>query len=173
MVLFYGESYRRPQKGTQGNGRGDTYEIYTYVFKKEQCAECPYREQCIGKVKGKAKKLRVTTSAPIFYQISQEQKKPEFKEKYKKRASIEWKNAEMKHLHGMARARGWGKRSVTFQIKLTAIAVNLKRIAAIMVKQEAETGVNALPDTAFISVLNGILHAFPICRVNRNRLVAV
>ena len=31
----------------------------------------------------------------------------------------------------LARARGWGLRSVTFQAKFTAIAVNLKRIAAI------------------------------------------
>ena len=161
------------KKGTQGNGRGDTYEIYTYVFKKEQCGDCPYREQCIGKAKGKAKKLRVTTSAPIFYQISQEQKKPEFKEKYKKRASIEWKNAEMKHLHGMARARGWGKRSVTFQIKLTAIAVNLKRIAAIMAKQEAETGANARPGTAFVADVNGILNVLPFFWMNRNRLFSV
>ena len=144
------------KKNTQGNGRGDTYEIYTYVFKKEQCAQCPYREQCIGKAKGRAKKLRVTNSAPIFYQISQEQKKPEFKEKYKKRASIEWKNAEMKHLHGMARARGWGKRSVTFQIKLTAIAVNLKRIAAIMAKQEAESASCA----AVVACLSGISSEF-------------
>ena len=79
----------------------------------------------------------------------------------------------MKHLHGMARARGWGKRSVTFQIKLTAIAVNLKRIAAIIAKQEAETGVNALPDAAFIAFLNGILYAFPIFWVIRNRSIAV
>lgn len=161
------------RKNKQGNGRGDTYEIYTYVFKKEQCAECPYREKCIGKAKGKAKKLRVTTSAPIFYEISQKQKKPEFKEKYKKRASIEWKNAEMKHLHGMARARGWGKRSVTFQIKLTAIAVNLKRIAAIMAKQEAETGVNALPASAFIDDFIGILNVLPFFGRNRNRSISV
>ena len=32
----------------------------------------------------------------------------------------------------LARARGWGLRSVTFQAKFTAIAVNLKRIAAIL-----------------------------------------
>lgn len=161
------------KKGTQGNGRGDTYEIYTYVFKKEQCAQCPYREQCIGKAKGKAKKLRVTTSAPIFYEISQEQKKPEFKEKYKKRASIEWKNAEMKHLHGMARARGWGKRSVTFQIKLTAIAVNLKRIAAIIAKQEAESGCNVLSATAFYANFYGILNFLSNFWLNQERRVAI
>ena len=121
------------KKTIQGNGRGDKYEIYSYIFKKEQCENCSYRDTCIGKSKSKSRKLRVTTSAPIFYEISQEQKKPEFLEKYKKRSAQEWKNGEMKRFHGMSRARGWGLRSVTFQAKLTAIAVNLKRIAALSV----------------------------------------
>lgn len=34
--------------------------------------------------------------------------------------------------HGLARARGYGLRAVTIQAKLTAIAVNLKRIAALV-----------------------------------------
>ena len=33
---------------------------------------------------------------------------------------------------GMTRAKGWGLKSITFQAKLTAIAVNLKRIAALV-----------------------------------------
>ena len=39
----------------------------------------------------------------------------------------------MKRFHGLSRARGWGLRSILFQAKLTAIAVNLKRIAALSV----------------------------------------
>jgi len=35
----------------------------------------------------------------------------------------------MKRFHGLARAIGWGLRSMSFQAKFTAIAVNLKRIA--------------------------------------------
>ena len=60
----------------------------------------------MGKGKGKARKLRVTASAPFFYQKSQEQKSPKFLEKYKKRSAQEWKNGEMKRFHGMSRARG-------------------------------------------------------------------
>ena len=56
-------------------------------------------------------------------------------EKYKKRSAQEWKNGEMKRFHGLSRARGWGLRSILFQAKLTAIAVNLKRIAAITSKE--------------------------------------
>ena len=114
------------------NGRGETYDTLSYVFSKEGCAECPHREQCIGKMRTKARKLVVSTSTPLFYEKSQEQKTPEFREKYKKRAAQEWKNGEMKRFHGMARARGWGLKSISTQVKLTVIAVNLKRIAAIV-----------------------------------------
>ena len=67
-----------------------------------------------------------------FYEISQNQKTDEFKEKYKKRASIEGKNAELKRFHGLGRARSYGLVSMSKQAKLAAIVVNLKRIAAIM-----------------------------------------
>lgn len=128
---FMGNHTVSRKKTIQRNGRGDKYETYSYIFKKEQCETCSHRDICIGKGKGKARKLQVAISAPIFYKYSQEQKKPEFLEKYKKRSAQEWKNGEMKRFHGMSRARGWGLRSITFQAKLTAIAVNLKRIAAL------------------------------------------
>jgi len=110
---------------------GKEYKLLVYLFSREQCANCPHRATCIGKTKSTAKKLEVSESVPIFYEKSKEQQTEEFKEHYKRRASHEWKNAEMKCLHGLARARGWGLRSIAFQAKLTGIAVNLKRIAAL------------------------------------------
>ena len=38
----------------------------------------------------------------------------------------------MKRFHGLARARGYGLRSVSLQAKFTALAVNLKRIAKLV-----------------------------------------
>ncbi len=75
--------------------------------------------------------------------------------------------------HGMARARGWGKRSVTFQIKLTAIAVNLKRIAAIIAKQEAKSGANALSAAAINASCNGILYFLPNVWLNKEHQAAI
>jgi len=119
-------------KKTQRTANGKTYGILEYTFDKAQCINCPHRDRCMGKTKTKARKLRIATSTPYFYEKSQKQKEPEFLEKYKKRSAQEWKNAELKRFHGLARARGWGLRSVAFQAKFTAIAVNLKRIAAIL-----------------------------------------
>ena len=76
-----------------------------------------------------AKVLDISVNTPKFYEYSQREKTEEFKQEYKKRACHECKNGEMKILHGMDRARGYGLRSMQTQAKLTALAVNLKRIA--------------------------------------------
>lgn len=106
-------------------------EYYKYYFEKEQCRNCPLRDNCISG-KGIGRVLVISINTPEFYGYSQEQKTEEFKEKYKKRACQEWKNGEMKNFHGLDRARGYGLKSMSTQAKLTAIAVNLKRIAKIL-----------------------------------------
>jgi IS5 family transposase len=102
---------------------------YKYYFEIKQCKACPLHDVCAKK---QARRILVVgLNTAEFYEISQYQKTGEFKEKYKKRASIEGKNAELKRFHGLSRARGYGLLSVSKQSKLAAIAVNLKRIATI------------------------------------------
>ena len=67
-----------------------------------------------------------------LYEHSQFTKSKDFLERYKTRARIEPKNAEMKRFHGLGRARGFGLKSMRIQAVFTAIAVNLKRMAAII-----------------------------------------
>lgn len=110
---------------------------FTYTFDKNVCRNCPHREECMGRASG-GRRLVISENTPAYYQESQRQKLSEFREKYKKRAAEEWKNAEMKRFHGLARAKGWGFRSMAFQAKFTAIAVNLKRIANMMKEKEKE-----------------------------------
>lgn len=102
-----------------------------YVFERQKCRECPCRERCIGKSKQIGKRLKIGINAPKYYEYSQLNKSKEFKKEYKKRARIEGKNAEMKRFHGLVRAKGYGLRSMEIQAKLTAIAVNLKKIGRI------------------------------------------
>lgn len=117
---------KKTSKTKKKNGK--PYRVFVYTFDKEGCRDCPHREECMGRASG-GRRFQISENTPAYYQESQRQKSPEFLEKYKKRAAEEWKNAEMKRFHGLARAKGWGLRSMSFQAKFTAIAVNLKRIA--------------------------------------------
>ena len=102
-----------------------------YRFERECCRSCPHRQQCMGKSKLIAKKLSVGTSNAELYEHSQFTQCEDFLERYKVRAKIEPKNAEMKRFHGLNRAIGYGLQSVFVQAMFTAIAVNLKRMIAI------------------------------------------
>ena len=109
----------------------------------------PLQRRMYGRASG-GRRFIVSENTPAYYQEGQRQKSPEFLEKYRKRAAEEWKNAEMKRFHGLARARGWGLRSMAFQAKFTAIAVNLKRIANLIRENERENaGNNALLSSLF------------------------
>lgn len=118
---------------------GRSYRSSVYTFDKNICQNCPHREECIGCASG-GKKISVGENAGDYYLESQRQQTPEFKEKYRRRAASESKNAEMKRFHGMTRAKGWGLRSMSIQAKFTAIAVNLKRIAKLIGKGNGRTG---------------------------------
>ena len=89
----------------------------------------------------KAKRFQVGLNAGEYYEHNQWAKTEDFKEEYKKRAEIEWKNGELKRFHGLDRADGYGLRSVRIQAKLTALAVNLKRIARIVSSVSSEKAV--------------------------------
>ena len=118
--------YKRKCKNTKSGYQ----EGYNYYFDLKTCKCCPKHDDCAKKTARKILNMGINTLE--FYEISQNQKTEDFKEKYKKRAGIEGKNAELKRFHGLNRAKGYSLLSVSKQSKLTAIAVNLKRIAAIM-----------------------------------------
>ena len=103
---------------------------YCYYFDKAGCQICPSKNECSPKTS--RKNLTVGLNTAEFYEYKQREKTEEFKEKYKKRARHEGKNGEMKRFHGLDRARGYGLRSMSTQAKLTAIAVNIKRIAKLV-----------------------------------------
>jgi transposase/curved DNA-binding protein CbpA len=137
-ICFMGNRTVSKKRFTE-NRAGGPKDFYRYIFEEQACIECEHRAECMGKSTTKARRLVIGLSTPLFYEISQKQKEAEFLMKYKKRASIEWKNGEMKRFHGLGRARGWGIKSVAAQAKLTAIAVNLKRIAAIVTVQDSKS----------------------------------
>ena len=124
-------NYTIDKKRTKRKKGSWSQEILKYTFDKAMCKDCPHKVECAGKT-ASVKRLDVGINTADYYEHSQRAQTQEFKEKYKKRASHEWKNGEMKHFHGLDRARGYGLKSMSMQAKLTALAVNLKRIAALV-----------------------------------------
>jgi len=122
----YAQTYRK-NKTTK---KKTIQKLYKYYFEINQCKACPKHDECAKKSARKI--LRIGLNTNEFYEISQYQKTKEFIEKYTKRATIEGKNAEVKIFHGLDKARGYGLVSMSIQSKLTAIAVNLKRISGII-----------------------------------------
>ncbi|MBM7610757.1 IS1182 family transposase [Ureibacillus composti] len=136
---------------TRKNGR----QTYRYYFEKEKCRTCPLRAECI-KDSTVGRILEVGINTPEFYGYSQDQKTDEFKEKYKNRACHEWKNGEMKNFHGLDRAKGYGLKSMALQAKLTALAVNLKRIAAILSSKKASKVDFSITFSRFIDEIDNL-----------------
>jgi len=146
------ETVKVKSKSQERNGK--TTKLLAYSFERERCRNCPRRVECVGKSKHIARILTVSVNTPELYEYSQRAKTPEFLEEYRKRAKIEPKNAELKRFHGLDRAKGYGLQSVGMQAKLTALAVNLKRIAKMV---SASKGI-------FAPILN-----FLFCRLVINR----
>ena len=71
----------------------------------------------------------------------------------------------MKRFHGLSRARGWGLRSMLFQAKLTAIAVNLKRIAAIVGEKMSK----AIAFLSLFRIFENTKPIFPKINLQRDR----
>ncbi len=124
------ETVKVKSKTRERNGKKQ--KLLDYSFERERCRNCPRRTECIGKSKKIARILSISINTPELYEYSQRAKTKEFLDEYRKRAKIEPKNAELKRIHGLDRAKGYGLRSIRIQAKLTALAVNLKRIAKLV-----------------------------------------
>ena len=91
------------------------------------CNGCKLRRKCTT-----SKKVRIVQFSPDDHLLLKDSKfnqTPAFKALYKLRASIERIHGDAKRNHSLARAKFRGKWKVNFQVIMTAIALNLKRLA--------------------------------------------
>ena len=100
-----------------------------FYFKKEMCKMCSLKNQC---TKQERRTITVGKYPEIIKEAKEYNKTQDFKDDMKERAHIEPKNAEMKRFHGMARARYWGQTKVNVQFIITAMVVNVKRLANVI-----------------------------------------
>ena len=102
---------------------------YVYQFKGSDCEACPLKSECTT---GLRRTIAISYYQSLFDEAEEFNKTDAYKEHKKKRAHIEPKYSEMKHIHGMERARYRGLERVTIQALLTAIVVNLKNFIRLL-----------------------------------------
>jgi len=100
-----------------------------FYFKKEICKQCSLKDKC---TKQEGRTITIGKYHELVMEAKEYNKTQAFKDDMKERAHIEPKNAEMKRFHGMARARYWGLPKVNVQFIITAIVVNVKRLANVI-----------------------------------------
>jgi IS5 family transposase len=101
----------------------------TFYFKKEICRECILKDQC---TKQEKRTITIGKHHELIKEAKEYNKTQDFKDDMKERAHIEPKHAEMKRFHGMERAKYWGLPKVNIQFIITAITVNVKRLANVI-----------------------------------------
>ncbi len=113
----------------QNAANGNTY--YNYCFSVKKCRNCPLRNECRAR-KSKCHTYSITHVDAAHKARLEFENSEKFAEKQRIRHRIEEKNGEMKTAHGLRRADSVGLAAMRLQAYLTAIAVNMKRIVAIM-----------------------------------------
>jgi transposase len=96
---------------------------FVFRFQKSDCQVCPLKPHCTT---GTYRTLSISYYQPLFDEAAEFNRTEAYTDYMKKRAHIEPKYSEMKHPHGLKRARYRGLERVLIQALLTAIIVNLK-----------------------------------------------
>jgi transposase len=111
---------------------GERMEI---VFAREICACCPTHLDCTqSQTTGRVLHLRPQAAHEALHARRQDQQTPEFRQQYARRAGIEGTLSQAVRRMGLRRARYDGLRKIQLQHILTAVAINLVRIDAVLTR---------------------------------------
>jgi transposase len=103
------------------------------VFPKEMCAVCPVRSDCTKSVTtGRVLHVRPQAAHEALQARRHEQETPAFRQDYQTRAGIEGTLSQAVRGMGMRRARYDGLHKTHLEHVLTAVAINLVRIDAVL-----------------------------------------
>jgi transposase len=103
------------------------------VFARETCAACPMRSECTKSLTtGRVLHVRPQSAHEALQARRQEQQTEEFRKQYATRAGIEGTLSQGVRSMGLRRARYDGLPKVHLQHVLTAVAINLVRIDAVL-----------------------------------------
>ena len=109
------------------------YNGWKYHFRKQQCAGCPLREQCL--TNPHSQKGRTVTKNDYEAEYAAAQAKaqtPAYTEVRRRHPAIERKLAELVRRHDARHARYRGRLRVLYQGLITSLVVNMKRMVRLL-----------------------------------------
>ena len=113
-------------------GRSSTDNGYIYRPRSCDCKNCPLRERCIS-ASAHVRQILIVDGFPALLRARRRKEKgwdPQTREKYiRHRWRVEGVHARAKTQHGLARAARRGMENLATQVYLTAIVMNLKKLA--------------------------------------------
>ena len=103
------------------------------VWAREVCADCPVRKNCTkSQTAGRVLHVRPRAEHEALQARRQEEQTPEFRQAYQTRAGIEGTLSQAVRGMGIRRSRYDGLHKTHLQHVLTATAMNLARIDAVL-----------------------------------------
>jgi transposase len=103
-----------------------------FRFSKKQCSGCPLRDQCLSKPTTKSRTV-IKNDYEAEYQAAQTKAQtPAYAAARKEHPAIERKLSELINRHDARHARYWGLPKVRWQMVLTGLVVNLKRMVRLL-----------------------------------------
>jgi len=109
-----------------------------FTFPPSSCSSCPQRAACLQQNAGRDKGRRVFINEPrerLIREHLERRDQPDFKEKLSKRPQVERVIAGLAQCGGK-QARRFGRAEVGFDVRLSSLAYNLKRLGGIMKQDE-------------------------------------
>jgi transposase len=106
---------------------------WTYRFQQATCASCPLRAQCLASTsQTNGRTVTINDYEAEYQAVRAKAQTPEYVAVRKQHRAVERKLGEMARWHRCRRARYWGKGRVLLQGLLTALVVNVKRMAGLV-----------------------------------------
>jgi len=106
----------------------------TARWAKQDCLNCPLKENCQTKKGLSGRKLIYTKKEIRLWKRRQREDTPEFKDKYRYRSGIEGTNSRFIHMTGARRVRYRGLEKVEFAETLKALGINMFRVARYLIR---------------------------------------
>jgi transposase len=118
--------------------RDGKHSVTIYRFRRQTCAACPLRQQCLEKTPGAfGRSVRKSDYEPEHHRAREKATTPEYQAVRREHPKVERKLGEVMNRHGGRRARYRGRWKVLVQELMASTAANVKRMVQLLCAPKA------------------------------------